>query len=428
LTACLDKACGIDVHRDMFVASILDTDDNLLEATFCTTGDGLYQLREWIQANSCQAVAFESTGVYWRRLYHVLSDGCNVIVANPGKIKKPPGDKNKKTDKVDSRWIAKLCLAGMIPPSRVFLGDEYDLRELTRYREIVVRAVGQFKNRAHRVLEVCSVKIGSVLSDVFGTNGRKMLQDLVEGKSIDEILDAVKSKRVRRKEEALRKALSMGLDDTSRMLLKHCLHWIHVFEEEIVLLDEEIMRRLDGRKDELRILMGIPGMGFVSSATILAEIGDANDFPTGDQLASWCGLVPGVYQSAGKLVTGRITKQGSKHVRRMLVQIAHVVGKMDNTLSRFFHRVEEKKGPRKAAVALARKLLTIIHHLLVKKEEYKEPDQKPKKVRLPKIKESSPVPSIEEMIALIRETGRAVSDLPEPPQKRKRKSRLPGGA
>jgi transposase len=411
----------------MFVATILDTDDNHLEASFCTTGDGLYQLRDWVIGNGCHTVAFESTGVYWRQLYNVLGDGCNVIVANPGKIKKPPGDKNKKTDKVDSRWIAKLCLAGMIPPSRVFLGHEYDLRELTRYREILMRTVGQFKNRAHKVLEVCSVKIGSVLSDVFGTNGRRMLSDLIVGKSVDDILEGVKSKRVRRKEEALRKALSMGLDETSRMLLKQCLNWIHLFEEEIELVDAEIMRRLADKKDELRILMSIPGFGFVSSATVLAEIGDVNDFSTGDQLASWCGLVPGVYQSAGKLVTGRITKQGSKHVRRMLVQIAHVIGKMDNALSTFFHRVEKNKGPRKAAVALARKLLTVIHHLLVKREDYKEPSVKPKKVRLPKVKESSPLPSIEEMIALIRETGRAVSDLPKPPVKRRRKSRLAGG-
>lgn len=424
----MDKACGIDVHRDTFVASVCDKDDDLIEASFSTTGEGLVQLKDWIKENGCKTVAFESTGVYWRQLYNVLSSEFDVLVANPGKIKKPPATKFKKSDRVDAKWIAKLCLSGMIPRSRVFTGYNYNLRELTRFHEILVRTQGQFKNRAHRVLEASSVKIASVLSDMFGTNGRKMLDSLVEGKSVDEILSGIKNRRIKKKEEALRKALSMGLDETSRLLLKDCLYWIRLLEEAIIKIEEEIMRMLAGKKEDLRIIMTIPGFGFVSSATVLAEIGEASDFPSGDELASWSGLVPSLYQSGDKWAYGRITKHGSKYLRRMLIQIAHVISKMNNNLSRFFHRIAEKKGPKKAATALARKLLTIIHHLLVNKEDYEEPTVKPKKVRLPTIPENHPAPSIEEMIALIRETGRAVSDPPESPVKKRRtKSRLQGG-
>jgi hypothetical protein len=135
-----------------------------------------------------------------------------------------------------------------------------------------------------------------------------------------------------------------------------------------------------------------------------------------------------VNQSAGRLVNGRITKHGSKHLRRMLVQVAHVISKMDNELASFFHRIEKVKGSKKAATALARKLLTIIYHLLVNKEDYQSPVAKPKKIRLPRVPENRSPLSIEEMIALIKETGRAVSDLQEPPaKKRRRKRRLPGG-
>ncbi|MGA9138651.1 MAG: IS110 family transposase [Methanocella sp.] len=423
---CLNKACGVDVHRDTFVACIRNQDDNLLEATFDTTGEGLNRLKEWIGENGCRTVAFESTGVYWRSLYNVLNADFDVLVANPAKIKKPPASKFKKSDRVDAKWISTLCLSKMIPESRVFVGDDYDLRELTRFHEILVRASGQFKNRAHRVLEVSNVKIASVLSDVFGLNGRKMLDSLVEGKNAEMILAEVENKRVKKKEEALRKALSTGLDGTSRLLLKSCLHWIRLFEEAIVEIENEIMRMLVGKKEELRIIMTIPGFGFVSSATVLAEIGDASDFPDGDQLASWAGLVPSMFQSGDKKVYGRITKHGSKYLRRMLIQIAHVISRMDNNLSRFFHRIAEKKGPKKAASALARKLLTIIHHLLVNKEYYEEPTVKPKKVRLPRVTEINSLPSIEEMIALLRETGRVVSDLPERPVKRRGKSRLSG--
>jgi transposase len=90
-------------------------------------------------------------------------------------------------------------------------------------------------------------------------------------------------------------------------------------------------------KEDLEIAMSMTGMGFTSASTILAEIGNYKDFITAEQLASWCGLTPKVSQSADKLVTGSITKQGSKHVRRMLVQVAHAISRSKNSkLKRFF--------------------------------------------------------------------------------------------
>lgn len=116
---CFDKACGIDVHRDLLVATILNRGGEMVQGTFSTGYESLVLLREWIVTNGCQCVAFESTGVYWRQLYRVLEPCCRVLVANPRKIKKPS---KKKTDRVDSEWIARLCLNGMIEPSRVFGG------------------------------------------------------------------------------------------------------------------------------------------------------------------------------------------------------------------------------------------------------------------------------------------------------------------
>lgn len=368
---------------------------------FCTTQDGLFSLRDWLLEVDCRAVAFESTGVYWKVLYRVLETVARVWVANPYKVKKTPG---KKTDKVDSEWLAKLCLKGMISPSRVFGGVQEWLRELTRYRESLVKNVSQFKNRVHRLLESCCVKLGSVLSDVFGSNGRKMLDDLLAGKTVDEILKGIRSKRIKKKEEELRKALSYGLDSVSVLLIKNCLARIEDLEYEITIIDSQIRCMLDERLEDLRILMSIPGMGFISASAVLAEIGEIKDFEKPGNLASWCGLVPGVYQSAGKLVTGRITKQGSKHVRRMLVQIAHVIAKMDNRLSAFYHRIKGKKGSKKAAVALSRKLLCIIHHLLTNREKYVEPTLKPKQVKIPKTPKL-PDTSSEEMIQVLIKAG-----------------------
>jgi hypothetical protein len=119
--------------------------------------------------------------------------------------------------------------------------------------------------------------------------------------------------------------------------------------------------------------MSIPGIAFTSASAILAEIGDYRDFANGEKLAAWCGLTPKVSQSANKLVTGSITKQGSKHVRRMLVQVAHAISRTRNSkLKRFFLKIQAKKGTKKAAVALARKVLCILHHLLINREMYEE--------------------------------------------------------
>lgn len=116
-------------------------------------------------------------------------------------------------------------------------------------------------------------------------------------------------------------------------------------------------------------------MRFTSASTILAEIGNFRDFQTAEQLASWCGLTPKVSQSADVLVTGSITKQGSKHIRRMLVQVAHIIARSGNSkLKKFFMRIQVKKGTKKAIVALARKLVCILHHLLVNREKYLDGD------------------------------------------------------
>jgi transposase len=118
-------------------------------------------------------------------------------------------------------------------------------------------------------------------------------------------------------------------------------------------------------------------MGTKSAPSILAEIGDYRDFRTPEQLAAWCGLVPRVYQSADKLVTGRITKQGSKHIRSMLVEVAYAASRTRNSrLQSFYLRIQNKSGTKKATIALARKVLCILYHLLINREMYQEGELK----------------------------------------------------
>lgn len=207
----------------------------------------------------------------------------------------------------------------------------------------------------------------------------------------------------------IRNAIKTSLDPARCILIRTYLEIIDKIEEKIKMLDGEIKIRMQRLKEDLEIAISINGMGFTSASTILAEIGNFRDFQTAEQLASWCGLTPKVSQSADVLVTGSITKQGSKHIRRMLVQVAHIIARSGNSkLKRFFMRIQVKKGTKKAIVALARKLVCILHHLLVNREKYLDGDaSKARKVKkfVPDINSSTVQMTEQDMINVLVSAG-----------------------
>jgi transposase len=404
-----NKVCGADIHKKFLVATILSRDGTQISERFGMMLDDILKFKEWVIANNCEQVAIESTGVYWVPIYTALEDKIEVIVANPYQIKHTPG---RKTDKVDSEWIAELCLKGMIEPSRIFPKEDRELRTLTRARENLVNNRTQMKNRIHQILEYSCIKISSVLTDIFGKSGRYLLDGLLEGKSIDEILIGTKSKTIRKNEKQLREAIKNSLDPAQILVIRYYLEQMEEIQKKIDNLDIEIMSRIKSKKEDLEIAMSIPGIAFTSASSILAEIGNYRDFENGNKLAAWCGLVPSIYESANKRITGSITKQGSKHVRRMLVQVAHAISRTKNSkLKSFFLRIKAKKGSKVAIVALARKVLCILHHLLVNREMYEETvGLKPKSLKFDRT--SSPIQITEQdMIDALIKAGYIVKKM-----------------
>ena len=383
-----NKVCGADIHKKFLVATILSRDGTQISERFGMKLDDLLKFKEWVLENNCEQVAVESTGVYWVPIHTVLEDKIEVIVANPYQIKHTPG---RKTDQRDSEWIAELCLKGMIEPSRIFPKEDRELRTLTRARENLVNNCTQMKSRIHQALESSCIKMSSVLSDIFGKSGRYILNCLLEGKNIDQILVGLKSKAIRKKEQQLRETIKNSLDSAQILVIRTCLELMEEIQKKIDNLDIEIMSRIKSKKEDLEIAMSIPGIGFISASSILAEIGNYRDFANGNKLAAWCGLVPSIYESAEKRIIGSITKHGSKHVRRMLVQVAHAISRTKNSrLKSFFLRLKAKKGTNVAIVALARKVLCILHHLLVNREMYEESGNlKPKTLKFDRV--SSPI-------------------------------------
>jgi transposase len=403
-----DKACGVDVHRDNIVATILSRDGIKVQEEFGTTISELFEFRNWLISNDCKAVALESTGTYWIPVYSILEDGFEVILANPYMIKH---NRKKKRDQIDSEWIAELCLNDQIAPSRIFPKDDWALRMLTRIREGLVKTRTDYKNKVHRDLASANIKLASVVSDVFGKSGMHCLIGKLNGQDVDEIIETIPSGRVRKKADEIREAITTNFNQVQILSIKICLSLIESINHKIEEVDREIKTRIKSRQSDLEIAMSVLGIDFVSGVTILAEIGNYRDFASSEQIAAYFGLVPYVYQSAGKLYTGPITKMGSKHLRWILVQVAHAASKVKNSrFRRFFLRVRGRRGYNVAIVALARKILCILHHLLIHQETYKEEIKKPRAskhriIETPSMTEMS----LETMIDLIRQSGYVVT-------------------
>jgi len=362
------KVCGIDIHRDTLVATILDQTNHKQTQTFQNSQTDIEQLKNWLKTNNCTNVVMESTGSYWITLYITLEDAkFKPILANAHQVKAIPG---RKTDQKDSEWLAYLLRSDLIRPSYVPAKPIRELRELARTRVKYVESRTQYKNRCQKILSKNNMRLSSVLSDIFGKAGKEILDGLMSGKTVEDILKTTKNKHLKKREVEIIDAARGSLSEVDMFLLKEMEQTIDTLTVQI----HNIERRMAELVDEaaLEIICSVPGVGRLSGATILAELGDVSRFGNGRQVAAWCGLAPFVSQSAGTTKIGGITKRGSRWLRRVLVEVAHVAVRMDCRFKRMFLRIAAKRCVKVAYVAVARKLLAVIWHLLVMGELYVE--------------------------------------------------------
>ena len=178
--------CGIDVHQNLIVASIRKSDDDVETRTFTAYTSSLTSLRDWCKQEKVTHVAIESTGVYWKPVFNVLEEDFDIILVNARHVKNVPGH---KTDKKDSRWLSKLLLSGLLKGSFIPPVDIRNLRDLVRYRKKVVAHAAAEKNRIIKILEDGNIKLSSVLSNVDGSVGTKIIDKMIEGfTDVDELM------------------------------------------------------------------------------------------------------------------------------------------------------------------------------------------------------------------------------------------------
>jgi transposase len=366
------RGCGIDVHKKLVVATICGEGLSKETRTFSTFTRSLTELKEWLLSQGVTHVAMESTGVYWKPVYHVLEpSGLKVWIVNARHIKYVPGH---KTDKQDSAWLCKLLLAGLLKPSYIPAKQQRELRDLTRYRTKLIQQVASEKNRIIRVLEDCNIKLSSVLSDTGGAVATKLLSLLCEGKQVTMAdIESVWHRRLQASKEDVYEACQGLVEAHHVFLLQSIKRDIANTEVLIATLNERIKTMLGQYDNVLELLREVPGLNTKTVEDLVAEIGlDMSVFPTEKHLASWAGMCPGNNESAGKKKSGR-TNHGNKQVKAVLTEAAWAATHTKGTFySARYHRLAARRGKKRALIAIGHSILKTAYHILQQSVSYKE--------------------------------------------------------
>jgi len=265
---------GLDVHKDTVVACVRHMVNGIVKRevkTFDTTTKGLLALADWLASEGCTHVAMEATGVYWKPVWHVLSDGdFDLVLANAKHVKNVPG---RKTDVNDATWLADLLAHGLIRASFVPDTATQVLRSLLRTRKQLVRERNGHVQRLQKTLEDANIKLDSVISDIMGMTGRAMLEAVIGGESDPAKLAALAHPRIKTAPEKLREALHGRIMPHHRLLLQLHLQQIDALELAIGSLDREVDTRIEPFRTAVELMLAIPGIGDLSARIIAAEIG-----------------------------------------------------------------------------------------------------------------------------------------------------------
>lgn len=362
----VERCCGLDVHEATVVACLLvgpaGKKPKREVRRFATHMRDLVALRDWLEEAQCTHVAMESTGIYWRPIYNVLEGRFELVVGNAFHMRNVPG---RKTDVKDAEWIADLLRHGLIKKSFVPPPPIRELRDLLRYRRKLVETRATERNRALKVLETANIKLSSVVSNVFGKAGMAILEALAHTKMTSAQRLAALAKGMKDKRAELVLALDGDVAEHHRFLLRLALKRLAAIEEDLGAIDVEVFRRLAPYWQQFRALQAIPGIGETTAAIVIAELGvDATAFPTPQQLAAWAGLCPGNNESAGRNLGARLRK-GNTWLKTALVEAARAAAnKRDSYFRAKYYRLKVRCGAKRAAAAIAHKLLIVIHHVL----------------------------------------------------------------
>ena len=331
------RGCGIDVHKDMVVATISGEGLKTETRSYKTFSSSLTELKEWLLSSGITHVAMESTGVYWKPVYKILEcPDMKVWIVNARHIKYVPGH---KTDKKDSAWICKQLLAGLLKPSYIPEREQRELRDLTRYRNKLIQHVSSEKNRIVRILEDCNIKLSSVVCSLDGVVANKLIDMLIDkGHVTMDDITCIYHKKLEASPELLYQACEGFIEPHHIYMLQTIRKDMEQTKAIIADLTCRIKEVLSPYENVMELLQKIPGLSRKTVEDLIAEIGvDMEAFPTEKHLAAWAAT------------------------------------RTKNTFySARYHRLAARRGKKRALVAVGHSILKSVWHVLKEACEYKE--------------------------------------------------------
>jgi transposase len=367
------RCAGLDVHAGTVMACARLADGGKIERhvdVFGTTSRELERLRDWLVEHGCTHAVMESTGVYWKPVWHVLEGHLRLVLANAMHVKNVPG---RKTDVNDATWLADLLAHGLVRASFVPEVAVQQMRALTRTRKQLVREKNQHIQRLGKVLQDANIKLTGVVSDVMGKSGRAILAAIIAGQNDPSTLAALASSRLKASPEQVAEALHGTVGPSHRFLLRlHYEQILHI-ESVITTVDAELREQRRPFDDAVELLNTIPGVSDTIAEVIVSEIGtDMSRFPSPAHLLSWAGLCPRNDESAGKRRSTRL-RMGAPWLKTQMVQAAWCTTRTKRTyLSAQFIRLKARRGPKKAIMAVAGSMMTAVYFILRDRVPYRD--------------------------------------------------------
>lgn len=367
----IEKGFGIDVHQKMIMVNVQGKGIKKETREFSTFTEGLEECHKWLKDLGLEYGAMESTGNYWKPVFNILGEDFKLILVNAQHVKNVPG---RKTDVKDAEWICKLLISGLLHASFVPPEVIRNARDIFRYKTKMIDEVAREKNRVQRILEDANIKLSSVINDVFGVSGQKILNMILNGETdLDKIVKECYHGKLKASREEIKKALKGRVTEHHRFMINQMFKHIECIEAQIKELEEQLDKILIVYKTEIDLLQDIPGIDKTAAVGIISEIGGNMEvFESEHHLSKWAGMSPGNNDSAGKKKSTRIT-QGDKYLKTLLVQIAWAATRTKKTFFRAkYESLVIRRGKKRALIAVGHKILCVVYHVIKNKEQYRE--------------------------------------------------------
>ena len=365
------KTSGLDVHKDTIFCAIYDGKSYSVVKEFLTTTGSIRELGSYLQKEGVKKVAMESTSTYWVPVWDILWEmDFDLKLVNPFHIKQMPG---RKSDAKDAQWIAELLHKNMLRGSLVPSPLIQELRTYTREYRNLVNLRTKVLTQMDRVLVMSGIRLSSCISNIDSKSFMQVVEALIRGETNpDKLVSLVYANRKNKESGKLRACLTGNMKAHHRLKLITYKQQFDLFENQInIYLNEMQLLCEEHFSEDINNLTTLPGVSEVSAMIIIAETGgDMSAFENSGKFTGWTGLRPRNDESAGRFKSTATTK-GNKHLRAIIVQIAWGASRTKGSFFMDkFTKLAIRKPRKKALVAIGRKMLVIIWHILSEKTQY----------------------------------------------------------